>query len=338
MLAHELREYIIDNDKIQYLLEEFGCHGFKEHDKDYRCGLPNDPSTTKVSIYKDSLVMRMFTSTDGTSRGDIFTLCMKIFNISFPEANKKIHEILGLKYRFKTKKKEIKDDPLAVFKKYRRRKRTHVNEVDFIAEEDMFDNCIPYPHIDWIREGIMPWTCEEFKIAYNLKRSRIVIPHMFWDGTKGDFIGCNARTTVENFEIFDIPKYWLTPGMKKHLNVYALRQNYAGIQEAGYVVIFESEKSPLKRHSLGDKTGVAISGHEISDEQVKILMSLNVEIIVAMDKDVKLEAVMRICDKFKYARKTSYIWDSLGILGEKDSPCDKGDKVYQALFKRRIFV
>ena len=101
-------------------------------------------------------------------------------------------------------------------------------------------------------------------------------------------------------------------------------------------MVAESEKSVLKRDSLGDSTVVALSGKTISDEQVRILMGLNVEVIIALDKDVDVNEVRHICEKFKNVRKVSYIHDFMGILGDKDAPMDARNKDYQFLFDNRI--
>ena len=152
----------------------------------------------------------------------------------------------------------------------------------------------------------------------------------------GELLGFNQRTTVENYEEFNIKKYFITPTYQKHLNIYGLYENYDSIQKAGYVVVAESEKSVLKRDSLGDGTVVALSGKSMSDEQVRILMGLEVEIVIGLDKDVDVNEVRHLCDKFKNARKVSYIYDSTGILGNKDAPMDASNKDYQFLFNNRI--
>ena len=118
--------------------------------------------------------------------------------------------------------------------------------------------------------------------------------------------------------------------------MYGLYENYESIQKAGYVVVYEAEKSVLKRDSLNDSTGVAISGHIMSDEQVRILIGLNVEIVIALDKDISVDEVRHMCDKFKNIRKVSYIQDKWDILSSKDSPADARNKDYQFLFDNRI--
>ena len=181
----------------------------------------------------------------------------------------------------------------------------------------------------------MPWTRDKFGVCYSYKRRRVIIPIRHWD--TGMLVGTNARTTVENFEEFGIKKYDITPSYKKSLNLYGLYENKEEILKNKILTIVESEKSVLKRDSLNDPTLVALSGKTISDEQVSIIKGLDIyEVVVALDKDVPIEEVWHICEKLKENKIVSYIWDSWDLLGEKDSPADAPNKVYQFLFEHRV--
>jgi DNA primase len=81
---------------------------------------------------------------------------------------------------------------------------------------------------------------------------------------------------------------------------------------------------------------VAVCSHDLSDEQVKILIGLDVEVVIAYDKGVKLEHIWGQCEKFYGVRKVSYIWDEFNVLKDKEAPADAKDKVYKFLFNRRI--
>lgn len=144
------------------------------------------------------------------------------------------------------------------------------------------------------------------------------------------------RTVIPDYAELGIKKFLITPSYPKSLNLFGLYENYKSIQEAGYVVIFESEKSVIKRDSLNDSTCVALSGHTISEEQVRILIGLNVDIVVALDKDIPIEEVRDICNKFYGVRNVYYIWDKWNLLREKDSPADALNKIYQFLMKYKI--
>ena len=334
--SYDLKKYIIKEEKIEYILAKMNCHHIKSNEKDFRCGIPNHNNKTSISVKKDTLSVRMFQSDINVVRGDIFTLCMNLKNISFSESNKYIHKILNLKYEFKFNKKvENKKDPLEIFKKVKRHNQYDKKEIN-IYDDTILTNYIPYPHITWIREGIMPKTCEKFKIGYNAERKRIVIPERYWCGSESDYIGVMSRTVIKEWEMLDIPKYLPLKAFPKTMNIYGLQENYESIQKTGYVVAFEAQKSVLKRHSLLDETGVSLGSHDISNEQVRILISLNVEIVIAMDEGIDLQHIRSICEKFYKIRKVSYIYDKYSLLKAKESPADAKNKIYNYLFKHRI--
>jgi DNA primase len=257
--------------------------------------------------------------------------------MQFIEAVKYLHKILDLPFEFKKKEEKPKKkyDPLFIFKKIMRNSRGIVDVDDIhVLDDKLLDDFVPMLHIDWIKQGITEKTRKKFGLAYSYKHKRVVIPMRYW--LTGELLGFNQRTTVENYKEFNIKKYFITPTYPKQLNLYGLYENYDSIQKAGYVVVAESEKSVLKRDSLGDGTVVALSGKSMSDEQVRILSGLNVEIIIALDKDVDINEVRHLCEKFKNLRRVSYINDFLGILGDKDAPMDARNKDYQFLLESRI--
>lgn len=340
MFASELIDYIIINDKIEEILNSLGCHHINSSSSiEYRCALPNHKNNTSVVVKKETLKTRVYWEEE-TIYGDIFTLTMFIKDCIFPESIKYLHTILGLEYtKYNNKKEEKKDNPLDVFLKVKPKKRhtIDVNDIKFINEEFISDY-EPHLHISWLREGITSKTARKFNIGFDWGSRRIVIPHRYYMGDEHDYIGIIGRTVLpdEYCELFDIPKYYPLKKYPKSCNLYALNENYKTIQEAGVCVVFEAEKSPLKRHSRLDETAVAICCHDLSPEQMKILIGLNVEIVIAYDKDVSLHHIRSQCENFYQIRKVSYIYDQWGIMGEKDSPADMPDKIYKFLFKHRI--
>lgn len=341
MTINELKEYIYNERKIEYVLEQIGCHNihYNSQKEYWSAAQPDGDNPQGVNIRNNEyLNYRSFSrGIDYEDNKDLISLVETIKKLSFIEAIKYLHNILDLPFEFKKKeeKPQKKFDPLSVFKKVLRSNRIVVNVDDIhVLDDKLLDDFVPMLHIDWFREGIMPWSREKFKLAYSYKHKRVVIPLRYW--ATGELLGFNQRTTVENYEEFGIKKYFITPTYPKALNLYGLYENYDSIQKAGYVVVAESEKSVLKRDSLGDGTVVALSGKSISDEQIRILMGLNVEIVIGLDKDVDINEVRHMCEKFKNVRKVSYIYDFMGILGDKDAPMDASNKDYQFLFESRI--
>lgn len=337
MTSIELKNYILDNNKLQEVLHSLDCHNIKEYTKEYRAGLPNHNSKTSIAINKETLSTKIFQSDSEIIRGDLLTLIMTIKNISFPKANKYLHKLFGLEYKFKAKEdKPEKVDPLNIFKKVKR-KRCIINLDDVETYDDeIIKEYIPLPYIEWIREGILPFTCDVFKIGYSAEKKRIVIPTRHWCGEENDFIGIMGRTTIKEWEMLDIPKYFPLKKYFKSLNIYGLQENYKTIQESGFCVIAESQKSVLKRHSRKDGTVVAIESHDISDEQVRILIGLNIDIVIAMDVGVDLQHIRGMCEKFYGIRNISYIFDKYDLLKDKQAPMDATNKVYEYLLKYKI--
>ena len=343
MTSQELKNYILEHNKIEYILNELGCRSITFHpEKNYWTATqPNGDNLMGVVICQFTYLNYFSYSRNIhiEEQRDIFYLIQQVKKLSFSETMKYVHKLLGVKYSFKKEQKEIKEfkDPLIVFTKHeQKRKKPVVNVLDFdILDESILDDFVPMIHINLFREGIINKTIQKFGLGYSYKYKRTIFPHRLW--STGELIGYNARTSVDSHDELGIKKYFLTPGMKKENNVYGLYENFNDIKNAGYITVFESEKSVLKRDSLGDSTGVALSGHSMSDIQSNIIAALDLkEVVIAMDKDVSEEEIWHICAKFYHRRRVSYIYDKYDLLGKKDSPADALNKVYNFLFKHRI--
>lgn len=344
MTVLELKEYIFKEGKIEFILNEIGCghilyHPIKEY---YSCSNCDGDNRTAINIKNNKyLSCKNYTRENYfQDNADLLTLVqynksLSIKNFSFYDTIKYLHKILGLPLTFKeeTKKKEVVD-PLYIFKKVKlAKKKQNVLEFNVLNESELHD-FVPHIHINLFREGIIGKTIDKFGLAYSYRRKRTIFPIRHW--MTGELLGYNARTSVENYELFDIPKYFITPGYQKQNNLYGLYENRQDIEKVGYITIFESEKSVCKRDSRNDSSAVALQGHVLSDEQVRIITGLNVkEVVIAMDKDVTLEEVWYMCEKFYGIRKVSYIYDKYNLLDKKDSPADAENKIYEFLFNFR---
>lgn len=337
-----LKKYIYENKKIEYVLGEIQCKHIQYHsNKDYySCSNFNGDNPNAVNIKNNEyLNVTNWTRTKEFGEGsDIITLVQYNKSMSFVEAIKYLHKILDLPFEFKKKEDKSKEkyDPLSVFKRVLRSGRRVINVDDIhVLDDKLLNDYVPMLHINWLREGITERARKKFNIAYSYKYKRIVIPHYYW--LTNELIAFNMRTTVPNYEEFGIKKYYLSNGYNKSLNIYGYCQNKDEIESKGYCVLVESEKSVLKRFSLGDGTCLALSGKSLSTEQIRIISSLNIkELILCLDNDVDINEIRWMAEQFKNIVKVSYIKDFMGILGDKDSPCDARDKDYRFLFDNRI--
>lgn len=338
MDIQSLKEYIHENNKIEYILSSIGCHNIKYHEKkEYYSAAHKDGDNPMGVVIYDNKYLNYISYSRNVSFDDykdIVNLVQDTKRIDFIAAIKWVHSILSLEFTpyKKFEEKEKVPDPLAIFKNIRKKNIVDVNEIHFV-KEDIINDYVPIIHISWFREGIMPWTAKKFKLSYSYKYKRMIIPHYYW--MDGSLLGFNKRTVVENYKELGIKKYYLTEGMNKSINLYGLYENYEGIQENGYVVVYEGEKSVLKRHSLDDHTGVALSGKVMSEEQRRILIGLNVDIVIALDNDVDINEIRHICEKFYRIRNVYYIYDDNNELGEKDSVADSSNKIYNKLFSKK---
>jgi len=340
MTAIDIIQYIIDNNLTNKIIDDLGCHDFKEYSTEYRCGMPKSTNKTNIAIKKDTLKTKIFQSDSKIIRGNIFTLIMTIKDISFADANKYLHKLFGLIYNYKNKKQSLEEnkiDPLEIFKKVKRRKnKVNINDIE-IFDSTIIEEYEPVLYIDWVKEdGIVEFTRKIFNIGYSYKHKRIIIPIRYWSGEDDDYIGIIGRTTVKNYDLFDIAKYYPLKPYPKSINLYGLQENYKTIQEENMVCIYESEKSVLKRHSRMDGTGVAVGSHNLSDEQVKILIGINCDIVICYDKDIPLKHIRSECERFYMIRNVYYIYDKHDLLKEKESPADANNKIFNYLLKYKI--
>lgn len=336
-----LKEYIFNNNKVEFVLEKIGCKSIKYHSSKnfYSAANYNGDNTGAVNVYntKHLLIHNWTRESEFDDVSDIISLVQYNKNCSFVDAVKYLHNILGLELTpYKKEEKKEKLDPLAVFKNAINRHRCIVDVADIqTIGEEAINDYVPLLYIDWLREGIMPWAAKKFGLAYSYKYHRVVIPIRYWLG--GTLVGFNQRTTVENYEELGVRKYFLTPSYRKSLNLYGLWENREEIEDKKTVVICESEKSVLKRYSRNDGTCVALQGKKLSDEQRRIIIGLNVnEVIIALDNDVPIEEVRHMCEQFYHIRNVSYVKDRWSLLGDKDAPADAENKVYNFLIKHRV--
>lgn len=343
MDIQSLKKYIHENDKIEYVLSSLGCHKIKHNEKRgyYSAAHKDGDNPAGVIIYDNEYLNYISYSRNVTSndRQDIIDLIQYTNKIDFISALKWLHKVLDIEFTpyIKPKKEdEDKVDILSVFSDILG-ERYHIVDVADIHEidEEAIDEYVQMLHINWFREGIMPWTRKKFGLCYSYRHNRMIVPLRYW--IDGALLGFNQRTMVENWKELGISKYFITPSYQKGLSLYGLWENKKSIEEAGYCVVVESEKSVLKRDSRNDGTCIALQGKTMSEEQQRIIRSLNIsEVIIALDKDVPIDEVRCMCEKFYGFMNVSYIWDKWGLLGDKDSPCDADNKKYGFLFKWRV--
>lgn len=331
MQANELKQYIIEHDKTPFILESLSCGHIQEHDNYWSASNPDGDRRDAINIYKEDVGYKNWTR---NSNGDILNLVMDCEHCDFRSALIYVHKLLDLpltRSAPKAKKNSIMEELLKSFTDYTS-DPVDVAEIT-VLDEDVFAEYDNIEHISWLREGIVPPICDRFGIMYDYRHKRIVIPWRHW--MTGECIGTNARTTIEGYDILGIQKYMFSKGMNKSCTLYGLYENWDYIQKAKSVIVFEAEKSVLKACSLGYNNCVALGSKRLSAEQERVLLGLGVDIIFALDQDVRCEEVLLMCDKFWGVRNSYFIFDKKGLLESKDSPIDRGMDIFDELLNSK---
>lgn len=197
---------------------------------------------------------------------------------------------------------------------------------------------------EWLNDGISKEAMDKFDIKYSISQNKIIIPH--YDAS-GRMVGIRGRA-LNKWEIDNLGKYmpvqvegeWYSHPLS--LNLYGLFENKEEIKKRGYVCIFEGEKSVLQMESFdGPHIGVSSCGNKINKYQIDLLLRYCQprEIIICFDSDQDdFDKLYNMCKQYKNYAKMSFTFDKEGLLGEKDSPTDKGEEIFNRLVEKRVKI
>lgn len=205
-------------------------------------------------------------------------------------------------------------------------------------------------HPEFLKDNISSEAMTKFKIMYYNRTNRIVIPH--FHPVSGELIGIRGRALNE-WEI-DSTKYLPVTiqdtmyNFSSYAQLYGFYQNKETIKRLRKAILFESEKSILQCESYysGNNFSVGVMGRNISDYQVRLLLSLGIEeIIIATDKmhregnekekEREIEYLLRLGRKFSPYIRTYVLFDEQERLEYKTSPSDHGKEMLESLMKEK---
>ena len=184
----------------------------------------------------------------------------------------------------------------------------------------------------WEDEGISGETLKKFQVRYDGFSDRLVYPIRNLDGK---IINVGGRTLDKNWKELNLRKYNYYFAWGTISTIYGLYENMKEILQKHEVIIFEGCKSVLISDTWGIKNTAAILTSHLSKMQMKILARLGCRVIFALDKDVVVRNDKNIKVLKDYAN-VEYIYDINNLLGEKDSPVDKGLRVFESLYNNRF--
>lgn len=304
----------------------------------------------KLIYYKDSKSFYCYTNCGHLS---IFDMLGKTLDIEFIDALKYIvrkynlHDsdhIEGFTY-------EKVENPGALLKeKLNKEKKPTFEKLD----ENLLLDFYPYYHQSWINEGISIGSMMKYNIRYSIVDNQIIIPHY---DEEGNLIGVRGRNLNKD-KVDEGKKYmpiYYEGKVLKHLtgaNLYGLDKNKEMINQHKTIILFESEKSVLQLDSMMPEhsIGVCVSGSSLTQYQLDLIKQLDVEeVIIGVDKEFEnigddkekryAEKVIKVFrNKLAPYFRVSVLWDLKNELNEKDSPTDRGIKIFKDLYENRIYI
>lgn len=340
----ELKQSIINENKIDLILEELNMHHIRDCGNYYSCGMPDGDNPSSTIIYKDNLYVDAHTRNieDEYGISDIVSLVSFMNKSYITESVKWLCQVCGFDYY--SQREEIPALTKWIIEMSKPSDNEDTDEVEHLTpiNERVLNYFGKYSNILFKNDGITTDAMTEFELGYDLKTHRITIPIRDELGT---LVGVKGRMFKEYVEIDDQKYIYLCPCAKSKI-LYGLDKTYGYIKKANEVIVFESEKSVMKAWSHGIKNTVAIGGHKLSKAQVQKLTHLGLNIVIAYDQGVELDGEGNIdktfynkeFDKFLPQQTLYCIYDKKGnILDKKESPIDNFEK-WKVLYDKRIKV
>lgn len=333
----QLKSYIIEQSRVDEILQCIGCHHIHYHSSGYwTCANKDGDNKQAIVIWNnENLPCKNYTRqmTKLDRKTDIIDLVCYTNNMTFPKALKYLCDILGIEYyhdfnadvpeslqitdlilKMNNHHKFDIDEPLKpISPKILTYYKNRVN--------DLFLN----DHISYE-------TQQEFQIGYDDFTNRITIPIF---SEIGDLVGVKGRLFKKQLNEYDLKYIYLEPCQRSKI-IYGLNKTIPYIKRAGKIFVPEAEKGVLQLWDYGDKNVGATGGKELSTQQIELLTRLSVDIILVQDKDVGIEELECTANKFVENIPIYYIYDKDNILEEKESPTDNPDK-WMYLKKNNIY-
>lgn len=183
----------------------------------------------------------------------------------------------------------------------------------------------------WIDEGISKESLDRFQVRYDPISDRLVYPIRNMDGR---IVNVGGRAVNPNWKSLGERKYTYFFQWGTINTIYGAFENMDEILKKREIILFEGCKSVLLADTWGIKNTGAILTSHLSSNNVKILASLGVDAVFALDNDVDVRADKNIRKLSKYIN-VYFIRDTRGLLDTKDSPVDKGHEVFEKLYESR---
>lgn len=327
MTAQEIKTYIFENELIEDVLSELGCHHIKRRSGFWQAANPDGDNPTAIVVYEnENLTALNYTRAlvKQPRTTDIFDLIAFFEDCTFPEALRWVCIFLGLDYY-----QEPEDVPeslqlLKLFKDMLLDRSSEDNTPLKPISEDILSYYLSYPNKMFEDDNIPLAVQQEFEVGYDPATNYITIPIRDEIGT---FVGVKGRWFGEGDGVHT--KYTYLERCNKSRVLYGYFQNKDYIKNSTKLFIVESEKAVMQLAGLGIRNAVSTGGKTISKAQVELITRTGCSPVFAYDADVTEEELANIADMFLDGISVYAVIDKEQILGEKESPSDNPDNWFK---------
>lgn len=295
------------------------------------CPFHKNDDTPSLCIYPETNKWYCFGCGAGSS---VYDWICKKHNLSFIESVDRVKDITGSSINMYEESESV--NLLRKLKKIKQVKDDKVQRetLDFQADYlDKFSDEIPE---EWLAEDMTEEALKTYNIRIDHNANRIVYPVF---DSNNNFIGVKGRTRVKAYKEL---------GLSKYMNYQKINtvDYFQGWQQAMQnnpksLIIFEGVKSCMKAYGWGITNTVAAETSNLSDGQVQLLIKHGFhEIVIAWDSDQTFKSIVTN-PKIQMLKKftiVSVIKDNKNLLGEKEAPVDKGERVFRELLDRRVQI
>jgi DNA primase len=322
---------ISDNvDILEYIEQSIEL---KKKDKDYFGSCPKHLDLTpSFSVTPDRNSFYCFSCGCG---GGIIQYLVEYENMTYDDAIIKASKLASVDLSTMCQSQTVK-----INKRLRKLKQKDEIVEHQILERKEFEQYRIGTVKEWLNEGIRQEEIDLFEIRLDDRSNRIIYP--VYD-INSNLINIKGRTRFPEYKKMGLCKYinYFKVGTIDYFQGLNITMQY--IKQSGEIKIFESIKSVMKLFGNKVKDSASAEKHTLTDEQIRVLIKLRVNVVFCYDSDVsyKEKEVKKNIDTLKKFTNVNLIEDKDNLLGGKEaknSPIDCGFEVWEQLYtnKRKV--
>ena len=318
-----IKEIIAKIDLVEYIKQYVEL---KQRGKDYFGICPfHEDSDPSFSVSPEKNIWYCFGCGTGST---IIDFVMKYHKVKFPKAVEMLLDYLKLDVN------NIKEEAniISFLKQFTYKKDLTQVEHE-ILPPDIMSKYIKKPIKEWLDEGIKQEVMDKYQVRYDKNANRAVFP--IYD-RYGNIINIKGRTLYPNYKDLGIPKYIYYYPLGCNDFLYGLSFKEDKIKELNEVIIVEGSKSVWKLEGWGVENVLSLETNRINEYQLRLLLELKCNVTVALDKGVLMKQIKKDFSKLCKFTNVYVMYDTEGLLEDKDAPCDKGKEVWDRLYSNKI--